>query len=114
MERRPGKIQARHWQVNDLYDVALRETADGVRLFWQMREERRNWRESREGAYVLGTTFGGANGRRVRDQTDAVDRGRSLLPRAEERAFDPASLPHEKAVRQGSRNYGWVTRCGLR
>jgi hypothetical protein len=39
MERRLGKIQARHPQVNDLYDVALRDTAEGVRLFWQMKEE---------------------------------------------------------------------------
>jgi transposase len=50
MERRLGKIQARHPRVNDLYDVALKDTAEGARLFWQMKEERRNWRESREGA----------------------------------------------------------------
>jgi transposase len=55
MERRLGKIQARHPQVNDLYDAALRDTAEGVRLFWQMKEDRRNWRESREGAYLLRT-----------------------------------------------------------
>jgi transposase len=53
MERRLGKIQARHPQVNDLYDVALRDTAEGVRLFWQMKEDRLKWRESREGAYLL-------------------------------------------------------------
>ncbi len=53
MERRLGKIQARHPQVNDLYDVALREAAEGVRLFWQIKEDRKNWRESREGAYLL-------------------------------------------------------------
>jgi transposase len=53
MERRLGRIQARHPQVNDLYDVALRETAEGVRLFWQMKQDRKNWRESREGAYLL-------------------------------------------------------------
>jgi transposase len=53
MERRLGKIQARHPQVNDLYDVELRENAEGVRLFWQMKEDRRVWRESREGAYLL-------------------------------------------------------------
>jgi hypothetical protein len=33
MERRVGKIQARHPQVNDLYEVSLRDTAEGVRLF---------------------------------------------------------------------------------
>jgi transposase len=53
MERRLGKIQARHPSVNDLYDASLRDTAEGVRLFWQMKDERKNWRESREGAYLL-------------------------------------------------------------
>ena len=53
MERRLGKIQARHPQVNDLYDLDLRDMADGVRLIWQMKEDRKNWREAREGAYLL-------------------------------------------------------------
>jgi transposase len=57
MERRLGKIQARHPQVNDLYDLDLRDTAEGVRLSWQMKEDRRNWRESREGAYLLRTNL---------------------------------------------------------
>jgi len=57
MERRLGKIQARHPQVNDLYDLALRDTGEGVRLFWQMKEDRKNWRESREGAYLLRTNL---------------------------------------------------------
>jgi transposase len=57
MERRLGKIQARHPQVNDLYDVALKDTAEGARLFWQIKEDRKNWRESREGAYLLRTNL---------------------------------------------------------
>src|SRR5580700_2283397 len=57
MERRLGKIQARHPQVNDLYDVALKDTAAGVRLFWEIKEDRKNWRESREGAYLLRTNL---------------------------------------------------------
>jgi transposase len=57
MERRLGKIQARHPQVNDLYDLDLRDTAEGVRLFWQMKEDRKHWRESREGAYLLRTNL---------------------------------------------------------
>jgi transposase len=57
MERRLGKIQARHPQVNDLYDVTLQDTAEGVRLFWQIKEDRKNWRESREGAYLLRTNL---------------------------------------------------------
>jgi transposase len=57
MERRLGKIQARHPQVNDLYDVALRDTGEGVRLSWQIKDDRKKWRESREGAYLLRTNL---------------------------------------------------------
>jgi transposase len=57
MERRLGKIQARHPQVNDLYDVELKDTDEGARLFWQIKEDRKNWRESREGAYLLRTNL---------------------------------------------------------
>jgi len=57
MERRLGKIQARHPQVNDLYQVELRETAEGIRLFWEMNKDRQAWRESREGAYMLRTNL---------------------------------------------------------
>jgi transposase len=57
MERRLGKIQARHPQVNDLYDVALKDTAEGVRLSWQMKDDRKRWRESREGTYLLRTNL---------------------------------------------------------
>ena len=53
MERRLGKIQARNPSVHDLYEISLRETSEGVRLFWQMREDRQRWREAREGAYLL-------------------------------------------------------------
>lgn len=57
MERRLGKIQARHPQVNDLYAVELRDTAEGTRLFWEMKKDRQAWRESREGAYMLRTNL---------------------------------------------------------
>jgi len=57
MERRLGKIQARHSQVNDLFEVALRDTPEGVRLFWEMKKERRTWRDLREGAYMLRTNL---------------------------------------------------------
>lgn len=57
MERRLGKIQARHPQVNDLYEVALQDTTEGVRLFWQMKEDRKTWRDTREGAYLLRTNL---------------------------------------------------------
>src|SRR5438067_11615174 len=57
MERRLGKIQARHRSVNDLYEISLRDTAEGVRLSWQVKEDRKSWRESREGAYLLRTNL---------------------------------------------------------
>jgi signal transduction protein with GAF and PtsI domain len=55
MERRLGRIQASHPQVNDLYQIALRDTRDGVRLFWEIKEDRKAWRGLREGAYMLRT-----------------------------------------------------------
>jgi len=57
MERRLGRIQATHPQVSDLYDVELRESSEGIRLHWEMREERKAWRSLREGAYVLRTNL---------------------------------------------------------
>jgi len=57
MERRLGRIQAKHSQVNDLYDVVFRDTPDGVRLIWEMKTDRKDWRELREGAYMLRTNL---------------------------------------------------------
>ncbi len=57
MERRLGRIQASHPQVNDLYDVALRDKPEGVRLQWSIKEDRKAWRGLREGAYMLRTNL---------------------------------------------------------
>src|SRR5579864_5246246 len=57
MERRLGRIQATHPQVNDLYEVAVRETPQGVRLHWAIKEDRQLWRGLREGAYLLRTNL---------------------------------------------------------
>ena len=57
MERRLGRIQASHPQVNDLYDVGLRDTGEGVRLHWAIKDERQVWRGLREGAYMLRTNL---------------------------------------------------------
>jgi transposase len=59
MERRLGKIQARHPQVNDLYQVELGDTTEGTRLFWEIKKDRQAWRESREGVYMLRTNLQG-------------------------------------------------------
>jgi transposase len=61
MERRLGKIQARHPSVNDLYEVSLRDTSEGVRLFWQIKQGQQKWRESREGTYLLRTNLQAAS-----------------------------------------------------
>ncbi len=52
-----GRIQARHPQVNDLFEVTLRETPAGVRLRWEMKKDREAWRDLREGAYMLRTNL---------------------------------------------------------
>jgi transposase len=57
MERRLGGIQARHGSVKDMYEVALRDTPQGVRLFWQVKEDRQDWRKLREGSYMLRTNL---------------------------------------------------------
>ncbi len=57
MERRLGRIQACHSQVNDLFAVTLRDTPAGVRLVWKMQEDRKAWRDLREGAYMLRTNL---------------------------------------------------------
>ncbi len=57
MERRLGRIQATHPQVNDLYEVAVRDTPEGVRLYWTIHEDRKVWRGLREGAYLLRTNL---------------------------------------------------------
>src|SRR3954467_4707627 len=57
MERRLGRIQAGHRQVSDLYDVALRDTREGLRLQWSIKEERQVWHGLREGAYMLRTNL---------------------------------------------------------
>jgi transposase len=57
MERRLGRIQASHSQVSDLYDLALRDTPDGVRLQWSIKEDRKLWHGLREGAYMLRTNL---------------------------------------------------------
>src|SRR5260370_23296981 len=41
MERRLGRIQARHPQVNDLFEVPLRDTPAGRRLLWEMKKDRK-------------------------------------------------------------------------
>jgi hypothetical protein len=43
--------------VSDLYEVAIIETDEGLRLRWSMREDREAWRSLREGASMLRTNL---------------------------------------------------------
>jgi hypothetical protein len=44
-------------QVNDLFDVTLRETPAGVHLLWEMKKDKEAWRDLREGAYMMRTNL---------------------------------------------------------
>jgi hypothetical protein len=46
---RLGRIQARPPRATDLYEMEIRETAQGLRLHWKMKEQHQQWREAREG-----------------------------------------------------------------
>ena len=60
IERRLGKIQARYFQVADLYEMDLSAGEGRLVLNWKVIEERQAWREAREGAYLLRTNLEGA------------------------------------------------------
>ena len=57
IERRVGKIQARHPQVADLYEVRVTEKDGAPALEWQALEDRQSWQRAREGAYLLRTNL---------------------------------------------------------
>jgi transposase len=57
IERRVGKIEARHPQVADLYEVRVTEKSGAVALEWQALEGRQSWQRAREGAYLLRTNL---------------------------------------------------------
>ena len=57
LERRLGKIQARHPQVADLYEMQVSEKSGTLVLAWQVRPRRQNWQQTREGAYLLRTNL---------------------------------------------------------
>ena len=57
IERRVGKIEARHPQVADLYEVKVTEKAGPVASEWHALEGRQNWQQAREGAYLLRTKW---------------------------------------------------------
>jgi transposase len=61
IERALGRLQERYATVADLYEMALRDEDGRLRLHWQLIEARRQWRDAREGAYLLRTNLAGQN-----------------------------------------------------
>jgi transposase len=57
MERKLAAIQVRHPQVADLYEMAIEETGEGLRLKWNYVGQRKDWQQLREGAYLLRTNL---------------------------------------------------------
>jgi transposase len=54
-----ASLRARHPRVADLYQMSVVEREGTVQVEWQRVEERRAWREAREGAYLLRTNLAG-------------------------------------------------------
>jgi transposase len=54
---RIGRILACHPQVADLYQVAVKEQSGQLRLEWANKQAQQQWREAREGAYLLRTNL---------------------------------------------------------
>lgn len=59
IERVLGRLQERYAAVADLYEMAVFEENGRPRLHWQLIEARRQWRDAREGAYLLRTNLEG-------------------------------------------------------
>jgi hypothetical protein len=101
MERRWGKIQARHLSVNDLYEASFRDTDEGVRLSWQMKEDRKSWRESREGAYLLRTNLQAGTAEELWSKYMQLTEAEASF-RALKAAVDSAVISSTGAARQSS------------
>ena len=54
---RIGRILASHPQVADLYEVAVKEASGQLQLVWSAKEGQQQWRQTREGAYLLRTNL---------------------------------------------------------
>jgi transposase len=61
IQRCLGRIEARHPQVADLYDMRVVVMAEGSRVQWAIKPERQTWRDAREGAYLLRTNLSDEN-----------------------------------------------------
>jgi len=61
IQRCLGRIEARHPQIADLYDMRVVVMAERLRVQWAIKPERQTWRDAREGAYLLRTNLRNEN-----------------------------------------------------
>jgi transposase len=61
IQRCLGRIEARHPQIADLYDMRVVVMAERLRVQWAIKSERQTWRDAREGAYLLRTNLRNEN-----------------------------------------------------
>jgi len=80
--------------VSDMYDLDLRDTTDGVRLICRWKEDRKKWRESREGAYLLRTNLTAETAEQFVVQSTSVDRGQASFRALKSRTVHQA-LVHQ-------------------
>jgi transposase len=59
IERVLGRLQASYASVADLYEMAVHEEDGQLRLHWTLIDDRRAWRDAREGTYLLRTNLMG-------------------------------------------------------
>jgi transposase len=99
--------------------VALRDTAEGVRLHWAIKEDRQVWRGLREGAYMLRTNLQAGTAEelwsRYMQLTEAEASFRALKSELSIRPLFPQLEPRVKAhVMVAFLGYAlWVTRKHL-
>ena len=114
-ERRLGRIQAGHSQVNDLYEVALEASPNGLRLHWAIKENRQIWRGLREGAYMLRTNLQAGTVEKLWPEymqlTEAEASFRGLKS---EPYIRPFFINWSRGSRPMSRWPFWATPCGSR
>jgi hypothetical protein len=95
IERRLGRIQASHSQVNDLYENALRDTPEGVRLFCESKKIARLGAGCGKALTCFAPNLQAGTAEELWSRY-AVDRGRGIIPRPEKGAVIRHLFHHEE------------------
>ena len=113
IERKLGSLLARNPQVADLYQVAVTEKGGALAVEWKAIENRQNWQQAREGAYLLRTNLPPGEPGHSFGRLYPTHRSRSGVSCFEERVIDPAHLPPTGAPRQSSYPGGLPRLCAV-